>query len=242
MEFEELLRNLGLSLNEAKSYLAALELGSASAQEIAKKAGIIRTTAYSVLEGLVAKNFVFKTKEKRKSRYVAAAPENLLMKFANYGRQLQSRLPQLQAIYNAHRTKPKVVFFEGKDGIKEMYRETVREKPSEILEYNASFIFGAFPDYTPDEYVKDRKRENIRARRIAPDDENWRRHAARDKEELSVTKLLSPEDFNPPVEINIYQDKVAIMSYEDKLGLVVESKGIAKTMRQIYELLWKRLK
>lgn len=58
MNIENTLNSLGLSPNEAKVYLAALEMGTASAQDIAHKAGVIRTTGYSVLERLAIRNFV----------------------------------------------------------------------------------------------------------------------------------------------------------------------------------------
>ena len=66
-------------------------------------------------------------------------------------------------------------------------------------------------------------------------------HGKRDEEEISETKFLPREDFDIPVEINVYNNKVAFMSYSDEIGLIIESEGIAKAMRVIYKLLWDRL-
>src|SRR3989338_3643963 len=46
------LKIIGLSENEARVYLALLELGSATAQEISRKSGIKRATPYVQLEAL----------------------------------------------------------------------------------------------------------------------------------------------------------------------------------------------
>lgn len=46
------LKHIGLSENEAKVYLAMLELGPSPMLEIAAKAGINRPTAYAQLEAL----------------------------------------------------------------------------------------------------------------------------------------------------------------------------------------------
>ncbi|MEI6144413.1 MAG: helix-turn-helix domain-containing protein, partial [Candidatus Berkelbacteria bacterium] len=75
---EATLKNLGFSENEAKVYLASLEMGVSSAQEIAKKADILRTTGYSVLEQLVVRGVIIKTKKNSVNRYFAESPESLV--------------------------------------------------------------------------------------------------------------------------------------------------------------------
>lgn len=233
-----ILTNLGLSPNEAKIYLAALESGSASAQRIAQKARIKRTTAYSVLETMVKKDFILKTDKEGKAKYLAQNPKDLAERFKTYQKSFENVLPELEAIHNKKEVKPKVLFFEDTEGILKVYEDTLKEKPQEILEFNTSEIFKAFGTF-PLDYVEERKKKDIRALRICPDDEKYREHAKLDKEELSETKLI--KNFDIPVEINIYNNKVAFMSYADKIGLIIESEGIAKSMKKIYELLWEKL-
>jgi hypothetical protein len=50
---------------------------------------------------------------------------------------------------------------------------------------------------------------------------------------------LVPADtyyFSP--EINIYDNKVMIASWREKLGIIIESTEIADAMKKIYELAW----
>lgn len=241
MNIELILNNLGLSQNEAKVYLATLEMGVSSAQDIAHKAEVIRTTGYAVLDRLVDKNLVYKTKEGDKTKYVAESPRNLIKRFEGYQQQLTDSLPELQAIYNKHETKPKIIFFEGKQGIKDIYADTIKERPKEILEYNTSKMVTVFPGL-PEEYLADRKKYKIKAKRIAPNDEFWSERAKKDKKEMSKTILLPEDEFTIPVEINIYNNKLAIVSYIDEMGVIIESESIANAMKKIYGLLWKRLK
>lgn len=238
-EIHQTLENLGFSRNEAKMYLAALEAGTASAQTIAAKARLKRTTVYSLLDALIAKGFVVETKESGKTRYVAESPENLVQTFERYQQNLHKALPELKAIHNTKAVKPKVQFFEGRDGILKIYEDTIREKPNVILELNTSELFTALPENFPKEYVAERLKHHIRAQRLAPEDKHWTAHKANDAKEISETKLLPPEQFAIPVEINVYNDKVAVMSYSDEMGLIIESKGIAQAMRTVYTLLWK---
>jgi len=240
-ELEKNLIKLGFSENEARVYLAALETGVASAQQIASKAELKRTTAYSVLEALIKKGFVVMTKKGQRNRYVAESPREIVNYFLHYEKQLEKSLPRMEAIYNKRQIKPKVMFFEGKEGIKRIYEDTIDEKPEVILEFNTAQIYQAFPGF-PREYVEQRRINNIRARRIGPEGKKWKQEQKRDEQDLSETLLLPKDEFDIPVEINIYKDKVAFMSYGDEVGLIIESQSIAQAMRTIYELFWKKIK
>ena len=235
---ELILTNLGLSPNEAKIYLATLESGMASAQRIAQKAKIKRTTAYSVLESMVKKEFILKTDKEGKAKYIAENPRDLAERFKTYQKSFENILPELEAIHNKKEVKPKVLFFEDKEGILKVYEDTLKEKPEEILMFATSKIFEALGEF-PLEYVEERKKKNIHALRIGPKTPLFSKHQKMDQAELSETKLL--KDFNIPIEINIYNNKVAFMSYADKIGLIIESEGIAQSMRKIYELLWNKI-
>lgn len=213
----------------------------ASAQNIADKANIKRTTTYSVLTALVKKNIILKTQKDGKSRYIAENPENIVNIFDNYQTEFKKALPELLALYNTKQVKPKILFFEGKAGIKKIYYDTIEEKPDIILEWNSSDIFKIFPDF-PKEYLDLRRDRNIQAKRIAPNDENWQARKIKDKEDLSITKLLPPGEYDIPVEINIYNNKVSFMSYGDEMGLIIESKVIAYAMRTIYNIFWDKIK
>lgn len=54
----KILRDLGLSEYEAKTYLASVALGQGTAEDIGDYAGIPRTSAYKVLRSLESKGFV----------------------------------------------------------------------------------------------------------------------------------------------------------------------------------------
>ena len=58
MKLPQLLTSLGLSKNEAKVYLALLDLGSATAGKIAEKSKVHRTNVYDALERLIEKGVV----------------------------------------------------------------------------------------------------------------------------------------------------------------------------------------
>src|SRR3989338_2456122 len=235
MHINQLLTKLGFSQNESKIYLAALESGLSSAQSIASRAGIKRTTGYSVLSYLVNRCIVGKTKIKGKTRFLAEPPERLLTLINELEKGIKQALPELSAIYNKNEAKPKITFYEGESAIHNVYEDTLKEKPKEILEWNTNTFFERFPkDYN---YIEKRTKLGIKARRIAGKGSLWdTRHKFLDEKELAQTVVVPKELFDPQIEVNIYNNKVAFMNYAENMSVIIESKAIADAMRQAYEL------
>lgn len=237
MSIKTILKRLGFSKNEVQVYLATLELGISSAQKIAKKAGIKRTTAYPVLDALVVRGVVTKTKEKEKTRFLAEPPQKLLSMLTEIHRDLTKVLPELNAIHNRHEVKPKIVFFEGDEALEAMYNDTLKEKPKEILMWLTDLYFENFPKNK--NYIAMRVKHNIHARRIGGSGSTWhRKNKLNDKKELSETIIVPRDYFWPGIEVNIYSDKVAFTNFAEKMCVIIENKTIAEAMRQVYELSW----
>ena len=144
------LQNIGLSEKEAAVYLALLELGSDTVQNIAQKAKVNRTTTYVILDALAKKGIV-STMDKGKAgkvgtgfngktHFSAESPEALLRLIRLEEAEVQTRkkelhamLPQLKGVYNLAENKPVVRFYEGKEGLKAMHDEFLRS-PVENIE------------------------------------------------------------------------------------------------------------
>ena len=238
MTVENILHQLGFSTNEATVYLAALSTGLTSAAHIAKKAGLQRTTTYSVLDYLVKRGVVGQSKVRGKTRFAAEPPEKLLVLVGDIHIKLKKALPELEALYNKKGAKPKILFYEGREAIQSVYDDTLREKPKEILEWNTDAYFERFPkDHA---YIAKRMELGIRARRLAGEGSVWqKKHQPYDRSELSETIIVPRDQFSPMVEVNIYNDKVAFMNYADEMSVIIENKAIAEAMRQAYELSWR---
>lgn len=237
MTIKTILKQLGFSKNETLVYLATLELGISSAQTIAKKAGIKRTTAYPVLNALIERGVVSQTKERDKTRFLAEPPQKLLSMLVEIHRDLKKALPELSAIHNRHEVKPKIVFFEGEEAIEAMYNDTLKEKPKEILMWLTDLYFENFP--RNENYIATRVKYGMHARRIGGSGSTWdRKNKPNDKEELSQTLIVPRDYFWPGVEINIYNNKVAFTNFAEKMCVIIENKTIAEAMRQVYELSW----
>lgn len=124
------LADLGLAPKEADTYLAMLELGPASVQDIAKKAGINRTTTYVMLEGLKKHGLVSTFEKGKKTLFAAENPEQLVEILTRQESVIQSKkskleqtLPRLLAIFNTTEDKPRVRFLEGEEPVREIIQK-----------------------------------------------------------------------------------------------------------------------
>lgn len=118
------LTDLGLSEKEAAVYLAMLELGPTSVQDIAEKAGVNRTSTYSTIDGLKRHGLVSMTGEQEKIVYTAESPSRLhgiietaYQDLTRKKQQLDETMPSILALFNAIEHKPRVRFFQGDAGI-----------------------------------------------------------------------------------------------------------------------------
>lgn len=55
---------------------------------------------------------------------------------------------------------------------------------------------------------------------------------------LNTLKPLTSLYIKNPGEINIFANKLAIISFKEQMGVIIESADVAKTQRAIFELAW----
>ena len=75
-----------------------------------------------------------------------------------------------------------------------------------------------------------------------PDSETGRERKSLDNKEMRETALVPTSAFDFIPEINIYDNKVMIASWREKLGIIIKSAEIADAMKKIYELAWAEAK
>lgn len=237
---------IGFSDKEIEVYLALLELGKGTVTQIARKAGINRPTAYHVLASLELKKLVRTSGKEPKQEYTAESPENiesiLENKIAEYTsalKQAKEIIPELVSLHNKD-NRPKIKFYEGKDGLQKVYEDTLSSSEMILAYASVEDIQPTLPHYFP-EYYKRRAKKGIPIRAIFPDSKDARERSSLDKEEKRESVIV-PDSFGFHPEINIYDNKVMIASWREKLGIIIESTEIADAMKKIYELAWAEAK
>lgn len=237
---EKDLEKLGLDEKESKVYLALLELGEANIQRIAKKSGVKRTTVYDIIESLKEKGLLSSVTRHKKILYSAEDPRTLEEKLEEKKHTLRRILPELLSIANALDKKPRIRFFEGIEGIKEVYKDALGYSDQEMLAWVSPTVAGNFDMQFLDEYyLPKRVAKKIWVRAIAPDEPFMQKYKGLDEKSLRKTKLVSASLFPIEVEINLYgKNKIAVMSFSEKIGLIIESQKIFTTLKSIFEMNW----
>jgi len=237
------LLEIGFADKEAGVYLALLEAGQSTVSHIARKAKINRTTGYDILEMLAGKGLVSVINQGNARQYAAEDPRKILQHSEHKLKQAQGELeaskkilPELKSIFNKTE-KPKVKFYEGIDGLKEVYEDTLTAKETIVGYACAETLLEVMPDF-PEDYIKRRVAKAIYNKTIVPDTPAMRKFTTRDKEQLRESRLVPADKLNLEIEINIYDNKVTMASFKEELGIIIESQKIADAQKKIFELAW----
>src|SRR3989339_901081 len=247
LDIKKSLEYIGFSEKEVQVYLALLELGKGTVTEISRKAGINRPTGYHILASLSAKELVRVSGKEPKQEYVAESPDQiekmLLKKIENdqiYIKEARKIIPELKSIHNVA-DRPKVLFYEGREGMEKVYEDTLTSTEPIRAYASVENMHAGLPGYFP-EYYKRRAGKNISIRAIAPKTSMGLERKALDTEEKREIAFVPADKYYFSPEINIYDNKIMIASWREKLGIIIESTEIADAMKKIYELAWAEAK
>ncbi len=129
---KDLLTQFNLSEHEAEIYLATLELGTASVNDIAKKIGKSRTATYFHLDHLLKKGILKETRKGKLARFVAKSPEEMVATAEQSIDRLKETLPLLKALQKSKGEMPEIEILETKEGYKKIY-ETITSMPANSI-------------------------------------------------------------------------------------------------------------
>ena len=230
----------GFSEKEAKVYLALLELGEGNIAKITQKSGIKRATVYLEIEALKSKGYVSLVKRKGRNIFLAENPLRIEEHLREKTEAVSKLMPELLSIANAMDHKPKVRYFEGIEGVKEVYKDTLQYKGTEILGWYSDDRIDYFDkSFILDYYMQKRIANKIPLRMFAVQSTFMNTMNAKDPAHLRQMKIIKSDQFFFSAEINLYsKDKIAIIAHRENIALIIESKKIHDTLKSIFEIMW----
>lgn len=242
---QDVLINLGLSQKERRFFIACFKIGPASVPEIAKYARLERSTAYLIAKILIDQDLIEEDLKTYGKKLIAAEPKKLLRILSAKQRtiqrkeiELEEHLPDIESLYQASDIRPKVKVFEGNKGLLSVWKDILEKKQEILLWTNQQTETAFFNSYLHEKFIQERKRKEITIRVLAINNKEGKLLVNSDNQDLRKTKLL-PKNINFSAETYIYGDKVAILDYKkDIIGVIIESKPIANTQKEIFELCW----
>lgn len=243
-KLEHILESLGFTDKKAKIYLAILELGEATVLDVAKRTGIKRTTIYNIIPELISEGAIKTTTRRKRRIFYIEDPGSLKLSIDEKIKRLENSLPEFKALQNILPLKPKITYYEDFGGIRDLYQDTLNSSSAGdfILSITGVLNFERMPEDYPQIYVNERVRRKIRTRTISPYFEGAEKWKRTEQKELREMKIVRNSDFVFSADIEIYANKVALVSFkEGMIGVVIESKEIAQMMRANFELMWSLL-
>jgi predicted transcriptional regulator len=239
----ELIRNLmgiGLEEKEARVYLALVSLGSASAYAIAEKAEMKKPTTYVILSELLQKGLVLKSLKSKRQLFSAKSPDELLAQAEEKLRAARASLPKIQAL--SKEQKIKTMYFEGMNAFKEvlMYK-------ADAMSGKELIGFYAAPVKIPPGYLdlcwwwsKELHKKNVKVRGIAPLHPTASDFRATDIQYGREFKTIPFEEYSANISIDAGTDFVRIIDIEHLQAVILENPNITRTIKEIFEIVWKK--
>jgi HTH-type transcriptional regulator, sugar sensing transcriptional regulator len=237
MDINKFLEQFGLTSKESDVYLACLELGACGVNELAIKANIKRTTTYDVLVSLIKQGLIAQTRKDKKRFFVAEDPEKLKIIMEDKLSKLNQAMPLLKSFCNTIEGKPKIRFYDGKEGLKMVYKDALNYPP-EMLAIVTENVLTHLDYEFNDEYIKQRTKLGIKVRAIGSKNQRLEEYKSWDEKFIKHTKLVPADKFFFTMEMIIYGNKVAFISFKEKIGIIIESQDVNNNMRAFFELAW----
>jgi sugar-specific transcriptional regulator TrmB len=243
-ELQKVLRNFDLSDGEAKTYLAALKLGKATAYEIAIEAGLKRPTVYVFLERLAEQGLVTKENAGAKTLILPTSPDRLIEIWRGRLSALEAIKPELDAFYQKNQYQPKVQVFEGERSVDAIYHEL----PPENSEGEEILLFGSMKAvqegfaYLLPKWEKSFANKKNPIRELLNDEPENAAYLSRRstlKNPNYQIRVMNGDVFGKTDNI-IFGNKLAIFLLKEELFVtVIESEEIVKTYRALFNEAWK---
>lgn len=238
----KLLEPAGFTEKEAKVYLALLELGRGTVAEIAKKSGLKRPIIYVLLEGLIKRGYASELPDQKINSYQAIDPSVILNQLKTGVKNFSEMIPLLQTLGNRGQNKPKISYYDNLSGIWNAYEEMNHVKDSFFITSYAKLnhlfpkeVTGWFRNYDLGLY-------QLAGRHLIPDTPEDKVIGQRLVKADQQVRLLAGIK-NLDMDFSVYGNKLAITAFdENPFAIIMESAGIAKSLRDIFDLVWKNAK
>lgn len=239
MRIEKILEEVGLSGKKGTVYLAALEIGTGSVQEIAKKANLARTTVHEILLHLVSLGLMSSTNRGRTRIFSTESPEKLKTLLQEKERRLDLALPELLSRLGISESRPRVRFYEGIAGVKTVFEETLSVKNRLLLGILSMEDLYKIPGKEfMDDYTQRRIQAGIKLQVLRSEikevEETWPT-SKEDNRELHY----APSGLVFPMTMYLYDQKVGIIgTQKETFGMIIESADFYQTQNNLFEVIW----
>lgn len=244
-DLESILTNLDLPHPSQQIYMSLLKDGEATARTLASRTGITRTSVYDHVKILSTKNLIVERAMDGTTLFAIGDVQQLesllndqIDELSTQQKFLSKHLPEL--IKSSQSIQPKIRFFEGEDGTKQLLKDILWHDNITLYIY---WPYEHMLDFFGEEFLlwfsQRREIHNINIKTIwGTNSKKTKKHIFSDNKKDVERRYLVQKEISSMSYI-IYDKKVAfVSSSKESFGFIVDSKEFADLMHMQFNALW----
>lgn len=245
---KNLLSLFGLRPLEINLYQTLFAEEAMSASNLAKKAGISRTSAYDLLNRLIEAGLVTETQKAGVKLFSVLPPEKIQLLLSEKQKELsqaEKALQNLQQLYAGQRKSltPRLQLFEGQRELQQMMKDLLLYRDITIKAYwpAKTMVKLLTPEFLT-AFHQERIERNIMIKAIwpqkqIPEIKNFRFYQPGPENKRQVR--IAPADVDFSLGYIIYGQTVRFLSSsKEDFGFLVESQELAAMMKSQFKIIW----
>ena len=252
MSYIKKLQDIGLEKHEAEVYLACLKLGFAKVSELSREVDIPRTSIYVYIKNLIEKGYLKKTKKGNIEYFIPIDPKDILSNTKEKIESFAKVVPQLEKFMDFVGKKPKVEYFDTKQGLLNLYEKMTEinyKQPPYLIE-SAEAVKNGFEKmdwdfiYKLEKKFLDRKivTQGLITKKTIPILKSMPENIkAIMRQRPATVRVIDDKEF--PFSINlylIYPDNVFIIVPQQNFVLTIEDKNIYSSLVSMYKTFFEK--
>ncbi len=231
-----ILQRIGLEEQEAKTYIALLDIGEGAAAKIAEKTGIGRVHMYQILAKLMDRGLVSFVIKNNVKYFIPANPEVLLKDLKEKEQELQKIMPALKARLELPFQDIKVEVYKGVEGFRSVLKDRIA-CGGDLYSFGVDEeMFQEKFGTIVEQFFRQEKEKGLKEYILTSDAAKFMYG------EKHVEYRFIPDEFFDPTPTAIYKDRVLMIIWEPLTTILIQNKNLAEAYRKHFLLLWKTAK
>lgn len=242
-QINKILSELGLSPSETDVYLALLELGEASVQEVGHKSKLPRTTTASILDRLQLRGLVSIQHKSSKRIYWVETPRSLSENYRAKALLAEQLNQKVASMYRQADKKPHVEIFDNEKAIINLINKTINSLPkgSEILTWDSPLAANYLNIMSEEMFsiLSDKKiSKGVQTRSLIPYGQS--EYVNKKNLKPSVKVRVAPEGLGFSSSTWVFNDCLVLFSGIHVFAVCITNKNINHDFKSTFEYLWQR--
>ena len=240
---KEVLKRIGLTDSEIDVYLDLIRHGQSLASEISSRVKISRTYVYDSIQNLIDKGLIVYVIKNNRRHFKALDVSKLLeyldekkLEMEKQKQDIKKLISELKVFQKPTKEKPVVEIFEGKEGLKTILNDIVKQGKDIVAWGATDRIKDYLSDWFLKRYVDAKAKKKIKTRQLYVKGEKTLKGRG------YILKAV-PKELSSPVTFGCYGNRVIIFFWSEvPITIRIINKNIASSFKKHFEMLWKHVK